>query len=179
MASKENTDFFLLTSGIRFHAPVRLFIVLHEVYTHASLTAFLTTLFPVFFSISPLLPPPVKAGLSKALRYLCSAAQERDENGTELSSNTLLWFCVHVYEWEVYVPFSHLLALRCRVENGPGRSASVCWDCWPALLPSLKEKEGRVRRQKEKVRGEKKKADRWQAKDFLTVTVGLFILISV
>lgn len=124
----------------------------------SSLYCMKSALTPVSLLSWPLsfLPPPVKAGLSKALRYLCSAAQERDENSTELSSNTLLWFCVHVYEWEVYAPFSHLLALRCRVENGPGRSASVCWDCWPALLPSLKEKKGWVRRQKEKVRGKKK-----------------------
>lgn len=90
VASKEDIDFFLLTYRIHFHAPVRLFFVLHEVYSNASLTAFLTTLLPLFFCISPLLPPSVKAGLSKALRYLCSAAQERDEDSTELSSNTLL-----------------------------------------------------------------------------------------
>ena len=52
------------------------------------------------------LPPPlsssVKAGLSGALSRLCPAAQERDG---------------------VREVLSHLLALRCRAESGPGRSA--------------------------------------------------------
>lgn len=110
-----------------FTALFRLYIVLHEVSSNAGRATFPTAL---FFCTSSLLPPRLKAGLSRALRCLCSAAQERDESSTELSSNTLLRVCVaRARVGGVRSVVSHLLVLRCRVETGPGRSASGCWDC--------------------------------------------------
>lgn len=94
--------------------------------------------FPHSFSpVPPSIPPSVKAGLSRALRYLCSAAQERDESSVRARIDTLLRFLRAGGRRRV---FSHLLVLRCRAESGPGRSASGCWDCWPALPPSLRSK---------------------------------------
>lgn len=154
-----------------FMALFRLFIVLHEVSSNAGRATFPTAL---FFCISSLLPPCLKAGLSRALRCLCSAAQERDESSTELSSNTLLWVRVaRPWVGGVRSVVSHLLVLRCRVEIGPGRSASGCWDCWPALPPSLNGK-----RAETDSRGLGRKInmgkDRWQA--YVCV---VFILIFI
>lgn len=125
----------------------------------STLTAALPLSWPVSFLSFSGFPLSVKAGLSRALRYLCSAAQEKDENSKELSSTTLLCACLWAHKLLFFfssssfercaflskwvcccVLFFHLLVLRCRVENVPGRSAAGCWGCWPALPPSLKAK---------------------------------------
>lgn len=89
---------------------------------------FLTSLFPPLF-LYFLSPPssPSKQACPEHWGTSVLRLRKRDENSKELSSNTLLRFHVRVYEaGGAPSVFSHLLVLRCRVESGPGRSASGC-----------------------------------------------------
>lgn len=118
------------TSSFSLHTPPPLPLSVSSLCccSNASLAPFLTSLFPPLF-LYFLSPPssPSKQACPEHWGTSVLRLRKRDENSKELSSDTLLWFRVRVYEaGGALSVFSHLLVLRCRVESGPGRSASGC-----------------------------------------------------
>lgn len=126
--------------------PPCVFFVLPKVSSNASLQCFFRFfLFPEL----PLPLPPSKQACPEHWGTSVLWLRKKMRTAKKFPAANGCDFCVHVCERSGVFPrvaaapvFSHLLVLRCRVENVPGRSASGCLDCWLAPLPSLTETEG-------------------------------------